>query len=194
MKSELHRNIEADLYRHHIDASFSWSLFLRIMFTVSNPGLRFMMIFRFCQHYRRRNRVLFYFYYRWWRALKYRYGIDISYRTQLGKGFYIGHFGGIVVHGDTVIGENCNISQGTTIGVLHGGKLSGVPTIGDRVFIGPGAVILGGCKIGNDVLVGTNAVVTFDVPENSVVAPAKSEIISSTGSSRYVGNIKGKPL
>ena len=61
-----------------------------------NPGLKFMTIFRLTQHYRRKNRMLFYFFFLWLRRLKVKYGFDISYRTQIGKGFYIGHFGNIV--------------------------------------------------------------------------------------------------
>ncbi len=190
MKSALHENIEADIFRHGIDASFSWALFMKIMMMIPNPGMRFMMIFRLCQHNRGRNKVAFYFYFRLLRRLKYKYGFDISYRTKIGKGFYIGHFGGIVIHGDTVIGENCNISQGVTIGILIDGKLSGIPVIGDRVFMGPGAAILGGCNIGNDVLIGTNSVVTFDVEDDSVIAAGQSVLISKKGSHRYIVRIK----
>mgnify|MGYP000908805796 CR=1 FL=1 len=63
-----------------------------------NPGLKFMTIFRLTQHYRRKNRLLFYFFFLWLRRLKFKYGFDISYRTQIGKGFYIGHFGNVVIH------------------------------------------------------------------------------------------------
>jgi serine O-acetyltransferase len=77
------------------------------------------------------------FYYLWWRRLKTQYGFDISYRTQIGEGLYIGHSGGIVIHGDTQIGDYCNLSQGITIGVSIRGKQAGIPKIGNRVFIGP---------------------------------------------------------
>ena len=101
---------------------------------------------------------------------------------------YIGHFGGIVIHGDAKIGENCNLSQGITIGVLVRGKKSGVPRIGNRCFLGPGATILGGITIGDDVLIGANAIVTFDVPSNSVVASPLASIISTDkGSEGYIG-------
>jgi serine O-acetyltransferase len=73
-----------------------------------------------------------------------------------------------------------------TIGVLSRGTNAGIPTIGDRVFIGPGAIVLGGIQVGNDALIGANAVVTFDVPESAVVAAPKAEIISYKGSSGYV--------
>lgn len=118
--------------------------------------------------------------------MKYKYGFDISYRARIGKGLYIGHFGGIVIHGDAIIGEHCNLSQGMTIGVLNRGKYSGVPTIGDRVFMGPNSVILGGITIGNEVLIGANAVVTFDVADKAVLAAPLASVISHQGTANYV--------
>jgi serine O-acetyltransferase len=103
---------------------------------------------------------------------------------------YIGHFGGIVIHGDAEIGDYCNLSQGVTIGVLARGKNMGIPKIGDRVFIGPGAVILGGIKIGNDVLIGANAIVMFDIPDHAVVAAPIASIISDKGSVGYINHIE----
>jgi len=180
--------IEADLRRYGRIRKFNLRTFIRFMFWEVVPGIRFSIIFRLCQHYRRRNKLLFYFYFLWLRRLKYKYGFDISYRTRIGKGLYIGHFGGIVIHGDAEIGENCNLSQGMTIGILNRGKNAGVPKIGNRVFIGPGAAILGGITIGNDVLIGTNAVVHFDVPDSAVVAAPASTIVSYGGTEGYVSN------
>lgn len=180
--------IEKDLHRYGIDRKFTLGLFLKLYFFQVTPGLKFTMIFRLCQYYRRRNRLLFYFFYYLFRRLKYKYGFDISHRTQIGEGLYIGHFGGVVIHGDTIIGSNCNLSQGMTIGVLNRGRNAGVPKIGNRVFIGPGAVILGGISIGDDVLIGANAVVNFNVPDNGVVAAPVATIISNKGSRDYVVN------
>lgn len=67
------------------------------------------------------------------------------------------------------IGKNCNIAQGVTIGQQNRGKNEGFPEIGDEVWIGPNAVIVGGIKIGNNVLVAPNSFVNFDVPDNCVV-------------------------
>jgi serine O-acetyltransferase len=187
-KSELKNTIRQDLLRYCIRKPLSLAVFIRLFYIDVIPGLKYTIIFRYCQYYRRKNRMLFYFYFLWMRRLKFKYGIDISYRTTIGKGLYIGHFGGIVIHGDAILGENCNLSQGMTIGVKVRGKRAGVPKIGDRVFIGPGAVILGGINIGSDVLIGTNAIVTFDVPDKSVVASPLSVIVSHKGSSDYIGN------
>lgn len=77
------------------------------------------------------------------------YGISIPYNTRIGSGLYIGHFGGIVVNSEAVIGKNCNIHHGVTIGQANRGDKKGYPVIGDRVFIGPGAVvIIGKVKVG----------------------------------------------
>ena len=153
-----------------------------------HPGLKFMTIFRLTQHYRRKNRLLFYFFFLWLRRLKFKYGFDISYRTQIGKGLYIGHFGGIVIHGDAIIGNNCNISQGMTIGISNYGEKKGVPTIGNAVFIGPNAGIFGNITIGNNVTIGANAVVTENIADGKTVLPSKTTLIDKDMSPYYIQN------
>lgn len=120
------------------------------------------------------------------RHYQFKYGIQIPWHTKIGKGFYIGHFGGIVVNGGTVIGKNCNISQGVTIGQANRGPRKGCAIIGDNVYIGPGAKIVGHVNIGNNVAIGANAVVTKDVPDNAVVAGVPARIISMEGSVGYI--------
>jgi serine O-acetyltransferase len=153
-----------------------------------NPGLKFLTIFRLTQYFRRRNRLLFNFFFLWLRSLNVKYGFDISYRTQIGKGFYIGHFGNVVIHGDTIIGDNCNISQGITFGVSNAGANIGVPKIGNNVFVGPGACVFGNISIGNNVTIGANAVVTNDVPDFHTVLSPKSILINKDLSSFYIHN------
>lgn len=118
--------------------------------------------------------------------LSYKYGISIPIATDIGSGFYIGHFGGIVVNGKSVIGRNCNISQGVTLGQANRGKNKGFPVIGDNVYLGPGAKIVGAVRIGNNVAVGANCVVTCDVPDNAVVVGIPGKVISSGGAEHYV--------
>ncbi len=93
-------------------------------------------------------------------------GISIAERAVIGRGLYIGHFGGVIV-GLVVMGDNCNISHGVTLG--RSGRIGsyGRPNVADRVWIGPGAVLTGGISIGDDAVIGANAVVTRDVPARS---------------------------
>ena len=116
----------------------------------------------------------------------YKFGISIPFETTIGPGFYIGHFGGIVVNEKSVIGRNCNISHGVTLGEANRGEKKGCPVIGDNVYIGPGAKIVGAVRVGNDVAVGANCVVTGDVPDHSVVVGIPGRVISQEGSAGYV--------
>ncbi len=113
-------------------------------------------------------------------------GIHIPLEVEIGWGFYIGHAGGIVVHPDAVIGANCNISQGVTIGEGGRAEARGVPRIGDRVYIAPGAKVFGKITIGNDVAIGANAVVNKDVPDSAVVGGVPAKIISMKGSAGLI--------
>jgi serine O-acetyltransferase len=115
-----------------------------------------------------------------------RYGIGIPFDTEIGEGFYIGHFGGIVVNHRARIGRNCTISHGVTLGQTNRGSRAGAPTIGDGVYIGPGAAVIGGIAIGNNVAIGANSVVTDDVPDNAVVAGSPARVISDRGAEAYV--------
>lgn len=183
----LKQTILSDYKRYGITKISFWVL-VKTFIIMPVPGLKFMTIFRLTQYFRSRNRPLFYFFFLWLRNLKVKYGFDISYRTQIGKGFYIGHFGNVVIHGDTVIGHNCNISQGVTFGVSNSGAHIGVPKIGNSVFIGPGACVFGAITIGNHVTIGANAVVTEDVPDYHTVVSSKITIINKDLSSFYIHN------
>jgi serine O-acetyltransferase len=122
------------------------------------------------------------------RQQQHRFGIDIPYNTTIGPGLYIGHYGGIVVNHQAVLGRNCNLNHGVTIGVTYGGKTPGVPRIGDNVYIGPGSFVIGGIEVGNNVAIGANTVLTRSVPDDAVVASAPGEVISDKGSYAYVVN------
>ena len=103
-------------------------------------------------------------------------GVSLPAHARIGKGLYIGHFGNIVVHPDTVMGERCSVSQGVTIGVL-GGERPGVPRIGNDVYIGAGAKILGPVTIGDGAIIGANAVVLDDVPAGATAVGVPARII-----------------
>ncbi|MBA3468079.1 MAG: serine acetyltransferase [Herpetosiphonaceae bacterium] len=114
--------------------------------------------------------------------IKTLWGIELGRRAQIGEGFYIGHFSGIFVAPESKIGKNCNISQGVTIGVSGQGERRGCPTIGDNVYLAPGAKVFGRITIGNNVKIGANAVIYRDIPDNAtVVLDPGYKIISMSG-------------
>ena len=101
-------------------------------------------------------------------------------------GLHLSHPTSIVVSPETRIGRDCELAQGTTIGVGGRGTERGAPFIGDRVYIGPGAAIFGPIRIGNDVAIGANAVVREDVPDGAVVAGVPAKVVSNRGSKDFV--------
>jgi len=110
-------------------------------------------------------------------------GIDLPCEVAVGRRLLIEHFGGIVVSGDTVLGDDVVIRNGVTIGLKRTGE-RGAPVIGNRVDIGAGAKVLGAIKIGDDVVIGANAVVLTDVPPNSLAVGVPARIIARKEESR----------
>lgn len=108
-------------------------------------------------------------------------GFTIS-RHVFGPGLSIAHWGSIVVHPDVRVGNNCRIHSAVNVGVSNGK----CPTIGNNVYIAPGAKIFGGITIGDNVIIGANAVVNKDVPSNVTVAGIPVKIISEKDSSELV--------
>lgn len=98
-----------------------------------------------------------------------KYGLEISCESKIGPGLYLGHPYNITVAEGTVMGKNVNLHKGCTIGRENRGNRRGLPTIGDNVFVGINAVIVGSVHIGSDVVIAPNAFVNFDVPDHSVV-------------------------
>jgi serine O-acetyltransferase len=98
-------------------------------------------------------------------------GISIAGGARFGPGLFIGHFGGIVVGPRVTVGDNCNLSQGVTLGDHRGS-----PCVGDCVYFAPGAIAFGPITIGDHVAVGANAVVNEDVPTGSTVLAGRPEI------------------
>jgi len=111
------------------------------------------------------------------RRLQLKFGLEISYKSKIGQGFRISHGFGIVIHPNAVIGENCTIMQNCTIGNNIFRSRDQVAVIGDNVSFGAGAKIVGPIIIGNNVAIGANAVVTHDIPDNSIVAGIPARII-----------------
>jgi serine O-acetyltransferase len=139
---------------------------------LARQGLWVMVVYRFGRwRYQIRSRLLrmpFSFTYRILKVLsQIATGIDLPCEVTLGRRCIIEHFGGIIISGDAVFGDECVIRNGVTVGLRRTGQ-AGAPVFGSRVDIGAGAVILGSIRIGDDVQIGANAVVLTDVPSGCI--------------------------
>ena len=93
-------------------------------------------------------------------------GISIPAQATIGKGLRIHHFGGIILHSAAVVGDHCTIYHGVTVG--DRGGWGGAPRVGNRVLIGAGAKLIGQIVIGDDSIIGANAVVLSSVPARHI--------------------------
>jgi len=175
---EIYAYIKSDYIRYGKKPTF-WKIFFNAVFG-KNYCFAFTFWLRLCS-----KKNIFYgisrFMYSRYRK---RYGLQISPSNKIGYGLYIGHGFGIIMHPTVEIGNNCNLSQFTTIG-SNDNKAA---TIGDNVYIGPSVCIVEDVKIGNNSSIGAGAVVTKDVPENATVAGVPAKILNYNEPGRYVIN------
>lgn len=140
---------------------------------IGSPGVQTVVVYRFGQWARLQSKVLRCvldpIYWSCSVLIRIAWGIDLPRAAKIGPGLYIGHFGGITISRAAIIGRDCNLSQGITIGVSGTADKAGVPVIGDDVYIAPGARLFGPITVGSNVKIGANAVIYKDVPDNAVV-------------------------
>ena len=117
-----------------------------------------------------------------WKLNRTKKVIQLPRETEVGYGLYIGHGGPVVVNKTAVIGNNCNLSQFTTIGSNH----YCAATIGDNVYIGPNVCIVEDVKIGNNVTIGAGSVVTKDIPDNATAVGNYAKVIHYNDPGRFV--------
>jgi serine O-acetyltransferase len=176
--------LRADLRRRY--AMTSGSRLKRVLSCARAPGVHAVLVLRFGQWSRRRPKLLRIVFDPIYMILDFivqaLWGIEIPRGAKVGPGLYIGHYGGITVSSQAIIGRDCNLSQNITIGVSGGGGKRGAPTIGDNVYIAPGARLFGKITIGNNVKIGANAVIHKDLPDNAIaVLDPGFKIISYAG-------------
>ena len=106
--------------------------------------------------------------------------VDILPRAEIGGGCIVAHGIGLVIGGRTVIGEDCTLLHGVTLGEVRFDELD-CPRVGDRVTIGTGARVLGGITVGDDSVIGAGAVVLDDVPPGATVAGVPARVIRGGG-------------
>lgn len=104
--------------------------------------------------------------------------MTLDERLVAGKGLSFPHNGPFVINYNSIIGQNCTIHPNVLIG---GDRGKGSPIIGDNVFIGNGAKIIGKCKVGNWVFIAPGAIITKDVPSNALVGSGLNNIINNDG-------------
>ncbi len=136
-----------------------------------------------------RNKVLRAYYQAMYRLLCNLRGIEIPSRTAIGKGLYVGHPYNITINANAVLGNNINIHKGVTIGQENRGARKGTPVIGNQVWMGVNATIVGNITIGDDVLIAPNSYVNCDVPSHCVVLGNPCRIIhSENATEHYIDN------
>lgn len=183
--AEKYSILQKDFFRE----SGKWLSTVEIWKKCLNPNLHFVYVLRKSQQYLK-TPLLNVFWKFMLRHYQIKYGFQIYPETEIGEGFYLGHWGTLVINPQAKIGKNCNIAQGVTIGQQNRGTKAGVPIIGDEVWIGANAVIVGGITIGNNVLIGPNAYVNFDVPSDSVVIGNPAKILSKANATEGYINRK----
>ncbi len=125
--------------------------------------------------------ILGYIYRFLFRRACWKYGIEIPYTTRIGRRVVFHHQGPVVINGYCVIGDDCQIRHGVTIGVRYGPD--DCPHVGHRVDLGAGSILLGRISIGDDCLIGANAVVLEDVPPLSVAVGVPARMLKRKNSS-----------
>lgn len=104
-------------------------------------------------------------------------GVEIHPAAVIGNGVFIDHGMGVVIGETTVIGDNCTIYQGVTLGGTGKDKGKRHPTIGNNVVIGSGAKVLGPFRVGDNSKIAANAVVLSEVPDNCTVVGVPGRIV-----------------
>ena len=152
------------------------------------PQYRLLKWKRYCEKFNN-NQFLYPLVWLIYHKMQVKYGVDIPAKTKIDPGFKIEHLNGIVINSDVTIGKNCNIYNGVTLGKEKRGARIGCPTIGDRVWMGANAVIVGNICIGDDVLIAPCAYVNFNMPSHSIVLGNPAKVIKCVNATReYIKN------
>ena len=108
--------------------------------------------------------------------------IKLPLAAKIGPGLYLPHLDTIVIGSGCAVGQNCTIAHGVTIGHAGGRSRKGNPIIGNRDYIGPGAILIRPITIGDDALIGAGGVVVKSVPPRGVVVGNPARLLGLTGS------------
>ncbi len=181
--------IQSDLYRY--EGKVDFKSFVKCL--KNEPGFRYTFFHRKCLQLDKFSigGIICRFFLKRYRQ---KYGYQIPETVKIGKGLMLKHWGYVVINSKSIIGDNCTILQGVTLGQTNRGEHKGAPTIGNEVYLSPGCAVVGKVTIGNNVLIGPNAYVNFDVPDNSIVIGNPGKIISKENATEgYIVNLYSIP-
>ncbi|HEU4760059.1 MAG TPA: serine O-acetyltransferase EpsC, partial [Dehalococcoidia bacterium] len=105
-------------------------------------------------------------------------GVEIHPGATIGKRFFIDHGMGVVIGETTVIGDNCHLFQGVTLGGTSTRRAKRHPTLGDNVVVGAGAKVIGAVTLGDNAKIGAGSVVVTNVPPNATVVGVPGHIVA----------------
>lgn len=132
---------------------------------------------RYVEYYEDKNKLLYFWHFFWYKRLGFKLRMTI-YPNTIGPGFRIYHAGDFVHVGPNVqIGKNCTMLPGVVFGNKTEEPDDSPVIVGDNCYFGLGCKIFGSVRIGNNVTVGANAVVTKDIPDNAVVGGVPAKVI-----------------
>jgi serine O-acetyltransferase len=174
--------IRSDLLRYGFGDDRTNLLFITIKCLYSHPASLGVIYYRIGQWLQpNRNRFIGFlpwiFYRLGYPIVRMYSGVELSPLVQIGPGLAIFHFGPTVIHPGSIAGKNLTLLHGVTIGIAK----TGTPCLGDDVFIGAHASVIGGVVIGNHVQIGAGAVVTADLPDNCVAVGSPARPVSNNG-------------
>ena len=167
--------IKSDLMRYY----GKYDIFTFIKAYFFNRTFRFQCAFRLCHS----TGIIKMFGLFLWSINRTRRTIQLSRKTKVGYGLFIAHGGPIIVNPTAIIGNNCNLSQFTTIG----SNRDKAAIIGDNTYIGPNVCIVEDVRIGNNVTIGAGSVVTKDIPDNATAVGNYAKVINFDNPGRFVG-------
>ncbi len=151
----------------------------------TRPGFRAIAVYRFgvwrmSVHSKLARAPLSVLYRLLFRRVRNGYGIELPYTAQVGRRVVFEHQSGIIIHGATIIGDECIIRQNCTLGIRRVADLDGAPVLGRGVDVGAGAVIVGRVSVGDGARIGANAVVLEDVPAGGLAVGVPARIRPAT--------------
>ena len=165
-------NLKHDYKRLYNKTSYTGRI-RKFLIVCGSQGFQAVMGYRVCRWLVQRRIPFLHFIIQ--RFIEITTGISIPPVAKIGKGLVVMHFGGIIIHPTCQIGDYCTITHGVTIGNKEPGGQS--PVIGNNVYICAGAKVLGDITVGDNCIIGANAVLTKSIPPDSVVAGIPAKVI-----------------